>query len=169
MLDIAIKHEHALKGLFLTTWHNEQYSYWVSNCWHDQYEAAKNTWDKHEFVSLDSSGKVIGYIAYEIDRNTRNVSGLSVLNFSDNKIVFGRDLYRVMSEVFTKHAFHKIEFSVVCGNPIERSYDRLVLRFGGRIVGVIRDHCRLSDGKYRDMKMYEIMNPDEQDAGRWRE
>jgi hypothetical protein len=159
MLDIAFKHEEELKKLFLETWHNDFYKFWTFGCFSDQYEAAKNTWEKSEFVSLDSSGNVIGYIAYDVDRNTRNVSGLSALNFSENKVVFGRDLLQAMKDVFEKYRFRKIEFSVICGNPIERSYDRLAEKFGGRIVGIKTDHCRLIDGKYYDLKLYEVMNP----------
>lgn len=159
MIDIAVKHEQALRELFFMTWHNEKYKFWLNGSWSDQYEVARNTWDKHEFVSLNSRSRVIGYIAYYIDRDARNVSGISVINFSDNKIVFGRDLFKTVSDIFTKFDFNKIEFDVVCGNPVERSYDRLVSRFGGRVVGVKKDHCRLVDGKYYDLKMYEIVNP----------
>jgi hypothetical protein len=160
VLDIACKHEEELKKLFLETWHNEHYKFWTFGCHHDQYESKKDTWNNNEFVSIDSSGKVIGYIAYEINRNTRNVDGLSALNFSENKVVFGRDLIRSMRDIFEKYNFRKIDFSVIKGNPIEKSYDRLVEKFGGRIIGVRAEHCRLIDGKYYDLKLYEVMNPD---------
>jgi hypothetical protein len=166
MLDIACRHEEELKKLFLETWHSDHYKYWTFGCYSDQYEPAKNTWDKTEFVSLDSAGKVIGYIAYDVDRNTRNTSGLSALSFTQNKVVFGRDLLQAMKNIFDKYHFRKIDFSVVCGNPIERSYDRLVNKFGGRIVGTKTEHCRLIDGKYYDLKLYEVMNPNRHEVNR---
>jgi L-amino acid N-acyltransferase YncA len=160
MLDIAIKHEEELKSLFLGIWHDEKYKFWNSRYWFEGYKgAAANTWDNHEFVSLDGSGKVIGYIAYEINRSTENVTSLSVLNFSENKIIFGKDLMKALIDIFSKYHFRKICFGVVIGNPIERSYDRLVKRYGGRVVGIEIDQARLMDGKYYNMKLYEIMNP----------
>jgi hypothetical protein len=35
-------------------------------------------------------------------------------------------------------------------------YDRLVKKFGGRVVGVYKDDCLLIDNKYYDYKTYEI-------------
>lgn len=159
MLDIALKYEAELKKLFLTTWHTEHYKFWTFGCNHYQYEAAKDTYERHEFVSVSHEGNVIGYIAYDINRDTQNVSGLSVLNFTENITVFGRDLLRAMTDIFEKYHFRKIEFSVVRGNPIEESYDRLVDRFGGRVIGIRTDQCRLFDGEYHDLKLYEVMNP----------
>ena len=160
MLDVAIKHEEKLKNLFPSVWHNERYKFWMSGGWCDNFVAKKDTWNTHEFVSLDSAGNILGYIAYDFDRNTQNISGLSVLNFTENQFVFGRDLFQALKDIFEKYHFRKIDFSVVCGNPIEKSYDRLVERFGGRVVGVYKEHCRLMDGNYYDLKLYEVLKAD---------
>ena len=54
----------------------------------------------------------------------------------------------------------RIEFNVVCGNPIEKSYDRMVKRFGGRIVGTRKRVAKLLDNQIYDDKIYEILRED---------
>ena len=160
MLDIANKYEKELQELFMNTWHNEKYMYHNSRTYYDLYKKMDSTWNANEFVSKDSNGNIIGYIGYDCERTTESVGGLNIINFSDNKVVFGRDVIRVLKCAFEKYNFRKISFSVVVGNPIEQSYDKLIQKYGGRIVGVKKEHCRLIDGNYYDLKMYEIFKDD---------
>ena len=51
-------------------------------------------------------------------------------------------------------------FSVIIGNPIEPKYDRLIEHYGGRIVGINKEHVMLPDGELYDMKFYEIFRTD---------
>lgn len=67
------------------------------------------------------------------------------INFSNDKLTFGRDLVQVIDDIFCSFGLERMEFKVVCGNPIERSYDRMVERFGGRIVGVRKRVAKLMD------------------------
>ena len=53
-----------------------------------------------------------------------------------------------------------MNFSVAVGNPIERSYDRWVEKYNGRIVGIQKDHYLGIDNVFRDRKLYEVFNPD---------
>ena len=109
---------------------------------------------------MDSHGNVIGYIAYGIDRENDNVYALNIVNFSDNKVVFGLDVGQALRDIFEKFNFRKLNFSVVIGNPIEKSYDRMVKRFGGAICGYQRENVRLFDGKFYDEKLYEVLSED---------
>ena len=54
----------------------------------------------------------------------------------------------------------KMEFSVVVGNPIEETYDKMIAQYGGQITGVKHKHVRLLDGNYYDYKEYEIFRED---------
>ena len=54
----------------------------------------------------------------------------------------------------------KLEFTVVVGNPIEKTYDKLIKKYGGNIVGVKHKNCKLIDNKYYDEKIYEIFRED---------
>ena len=124
------------------------------------YKAAENNWNVHEFVSVDKDDNIIGLIAYDIDRSSYNVSGMTIMNFSDNKILFGLDLKTVIFDIFLKYNFKKLAFCVYVGNPIEKSYDRMVEKCNGRIVGIKKEETRLMDGNLYDMKMYEIFRKD---------
>ena len=77
-----------------------------------------------------------------------------IINFSDKKITFGKDIGQALDEIFTKYNFRKLKFSVVVGNPIEKSYDKLIHEYCGRIVGTFKDHTRLIDNKNYDEKFY---------------
>lgn len=156
MLDLALNHKDELQTQIRKTWFDEKYKYWVCSTYHEDLQIEESTWNKHQFVSLDVSRTVIGYIGYHIDRENNYVSGLSIINFSDNKTVFGLDVGKAITEIFNKFHFRKLCFSVIIGNPIESTYDRLIDKYGGRIVGIQKDHIRLIDNKYYDKKMYEI-------------
>jgi RimJ/RimL family protein N-acetyltransferase len=160
MLDVAKKHEPELQKLFMNTWHDEFYKFFIYGVYSDLYTASDSTWKVHEFASLDSDGSVIGYIAYEVYRADNSVGGLQAINFSKNKITFGRDLIKAIRNVFELYDFRKLNFSVVVGNPIESSYDKLMEKYGGRVVGTHREHTKLFDGKLYDVKLYEILKSD---------
>jgi hypothetical protein len=59
--------------------------------------------------------------------------------------------------MFEKYRFNKLNFTVVRGNPIEKTYDKLIKRYNGRIVGIKEQETKLIDGKLYDMKEYEIL------------
>ena len=156
MLDVAIKYEDELKEKLYDTWSNEKYKYWNYCTYYSDFEVKKETWEEHEFVSV-LDDEVIGYICYQINRPANYCYGLGIANFTDNKMTFGRDLGKALTDIFEKFQFNKLKFSVVIGNPIEKTYDKLIQRYGGRIVGIFRDDTRLIDGKLYDVKQYEIL------------
>lgn len=160
MLDIALKYKDALEQAFIDTWHQEKYKYYNYSSYYSKLELKNETWNAHEFVSINKQGEVIGFISYEINRCANSVNGLGIINFTDNKITFGRDVMRAMRDIFEKYNFNKISFCVVIGNPIEKTYDKLMAKYGGRIVGIERQHTILYDNKYYDVKRYEILRED---------
>lgn len=160
MLDLAIKYENKLKELFANVVFDKKYMFYNGVSYYDAYESSKSTWNMHEFVSIDSSGEVIGYIKYSVARDSLTCGGLSIINFSDNKVIFGMDVMTCLDEIFTKFQFRKLSYSVYVGNPVEKTYDRLTKLYGGRIVGTRLQECKLMDGNYYDLKLYEISKED---------
>ena len=160
MLDLAYKYEKELKELFMNTWYDEKYMFYHYGIHHEIYANDKNDWNSRQFVSLDSTGKVIGYISYEINRTSDFANGFGAINFSDNKAVFGKDLVQVIDDIFCKFNMRKLQFCVVCGNPIEKNYDKLIKQYNGRIIGIRKQQVKLLDNKYYDDKMYEIFRED---------
>ena len=155
MLEPAIKYKDQLEKLQYNIWFNDKYKYYNYNTYYNSMQIDDNTWNRHQFVSVFND-EVIGYIAYDISRNDNSVDGLRIINFSDNKAVFGVDLGKALRDIFEKYKFRKLNFNVLIGNPIEKSYDKMIKKYGGRIVGTCKEDIKLSDGQYYDRKLYEI-------------
>ena len=155
MLKPAIQYAEVLPKLYQSIWFNEKYKYYnYSPTWHTfQIDDKTNDW--HEFVSVDKEGKVIGYIHYYVNRTTQNCCRFGAINFTDDPI-FGKDILQVIRDIFERFNFRKLDFSVVIGNPAEKSYDRLCQKYGGRILCIEKDETILDDNKYYDVKRYCI-------------
>lgn len=160
MLDIACKYELELQGLFCDIIFDKNYMFYTGSSYRMKYEADVNTWEQHEFVSLDKDKNILGYIAYNINRDSMVADGLRIVNFTNKKAVFGRDVMIALDEIFTKFNFRKLCYCVFIGNPVEGTYDRLTEKYGGRIVGVQYKENKLLDGNYYDCKLYEIFRDD---------
>lgn len=156
MLALAKLYENDLKNELYKTWFLDKYKFYNADIYYRELELEKDTWNKHQFVSLDKNDNVIGYIAYCVNRQLHSCCGLEIINFTDNSVVFGLDIGQVLIDIFEKFHFNKLNFAVVIGNPIEESYDKMIKKYGGRIVGIKRDNARLIDGNFYDEKLYEI-------------
>lgn len=159
MLVPAFNYAEELKKKMATTWFDEKYKYY-NDTYYSDLKIDNETWSRHQFVSIDKDGNIIGYIEYSVDRQTYSCDGLSIINFTDNKTIFGMDLGHALTDIFEKFKFRKLVFAVIIGNPIEKSYDKMINKYGGRIVGVYKQHTKLIDGEYYDKKVYEIMRED---------
>ena len=157
MLDLAINHEDALKKKIASTMYNEKYKFFNFNSYYDKFELKTSNigWSSLQCVSV-VDGEVIGYMYVSINQECNYFDSIGIINFSDNKIVFGRDLYEFFDRIFSREDMFKLCFKVAVGNPIEPTYDKFINKYGGRIVGTYKNHIKLFDGKLYDMKMYEI-------------
>lgn len=160
MLDLAIKHKEELQKKLVDTWFTDKYKFVHANTYCEKEKIEDNTWNKHQFVSVDKDGNVIGYIRYNVSRSDNSCNGLCIYNFSDNKVIFGMDLGHALQDIFDKFKFRKLTFCVVVGNPIEKSYDKMIKKYNGRIIGTWRKEFKLYDGEYYDKKSYEILRED---------
>ena len=160
MLDNAIKYKEELKIKLMDIWYDDKYKYYFSSNWRSEFELPKDDWERRCYVSLDKEGNVIGYIAYSISRLTNSAYDFGAINFSDNKTTFGIDLCKVIDDIFCKFNMTRIEFNVVCSNPIEKSYDKMIAKYGGRIVGTRKKVVKLIDNQIYDDKIYEILRED---------
>jgi len=127
----------------------------VNDGYSEDYNPSNGSWGEHEFVSLSNKNEVIGYIRYGINQRSGVVSGLCAINFSES-IVFARDLLQAIDDIFCKYKYNKLKFGVYIGNPIEKTYDRLIKKYGGRLVGIYIRDAKLIDGNWHDHKQYEI-------------
>lgn len=163
MLDLAFKYEKEIREKMMNTWYDEKYMFYYATQYHSIWENPKSEdgdWFNRKFVSLNSNGEILGLIDYHVDHECDMAIWFGAINFSDNKIVFGMDLVQVIDDIFCKFNMRKMEFNVIVGNPIEKNYDKLIKKYGGRIVGIRKQHSKLLDNKYYDDKLYELFRED---------
>jgi hypothetical protein len=165
MIDIAQKYSEELKKLFYDTWYDSRYNYFINGNYSDDFLLSNSNWDKFEFVSLNpKDNTIIGYVGYDIARANDKVSHLALINFkldcTHSRNIFAIDLHRILKDMFLVYNFRKLCFSVVIGNPVAEKYERLVKKFGGRVVGVRKADIKLMDNNYYDVKFFEIFRED---------
>ena len=161
MLKPAIQYKTEITKLLTDIWFDDKYKYYISDWYYDVPEIKDSTWNRHEFVSLDTNTSILGYIHYSIDRCANKACSFCAISFTSiPTLTFGRDLYQAIDEVFCKFKFNKLRFAVIIGNPIEKTYDKLIAKYGGAVTGYSKQEVRLSDGELYDMKTYEIMRED---------
>lgn len=160
MIQPALNYDTELKRRFRNTWFDPHYMYYHNSLWYTDFELDDSTWDKHQFAILNDQQELIGYVGYSIDRSTHSARDMGVISFGGSLITFAVDLLSIIKDMFIKFKFTKLTFSVVVGNPVEKHYDRLVNRIGGRVVGTFSSDTRLMDGELYDIKWYEVLRED---------
>jgi hypothetical protein len=161
MLKLAFPYKEKLNKVWQSIIFKEKYQFYnYDNSWIYKIDLDDNSLDKLQMVSVDAEDNVIGLLEANIDRYTYKISGIGAINFGDVNITFSKDFYQFLSELFTKHKFRKIEWRVVVGNPAESLYDKIIARYGGRVVGIRHETTITADGTLRDEKEYEIFKCD---------
>ena len=156
MLRPAQLYAEELTRKFLEIAYNDKYKFYNSG-WSNKYVPSEDTWNMHEFVSF-YRGEVIGYISYDINQRSQNITNIRIINFTTEKFAFGIDVWKAIRNIFLKYNFNKINFCCYTANPARLIYDRFIEKFGGKVVGIYERESRLSDGRYYDLKAYELLN-----------
>lgn len=157
MLKPAILYADLLQGRFVECIFQDRFKFYYRNPGIDYLiPIYQNSGEMLQFVSLDDSGNVIGYFGAKINRETDAAEELAIMNFMENNYTFSADLRDFFISLFEKFGVQKVTWWVIVGNPAEKTYDRIVSKFGGRIVGTFKNDAKLFDGKIYDVKWYEI-------------
>lgn len=157
MLKSALPYKDKLQQRYNEIIYQDKYKFWCCDVyWEHEFKLSPDSWTSIEMVSVDSRGNVGGFFRAVISRSADKVSGLGVANFHEANPIFAKDLKAFFLDILFKFNFRKIEWTVVIGNPAEKIYDRFINKYGGRITGINRETVRLQDGKYYDMKSYEL-------------
>lgn len=162
MLKIAYKYKNQLQNQYDQIVYKDKYKYYNnSNYWVYDLEISEDSWNCLEFVSIDKENNILGYFKANINRATNSVISLSIVNFADKcNIIFSKDLYKFLLNLFLLYDFYKVSFEVIIGNPIQKMYDKYIDKFGRRVVGIKKYDVILHDNKYYDLKLYEIFKSD---------
>lgn len=154
-------YEEQIKQKMWEIWYDERYQYYFGGSWRSDFSLRdSNESLRRGFAVLNDNDELIGYIGYYVDDCMKVAQCFGAINFSNDKLSFGRAMVQVIKDCFLKFGMEVVEWNVICGNPIERSYDRLCEKFGGRIVGVARNRARDMAGNVCDEKIYEILRED---------
>jgi hypothetical protein len=157
MLKPAYIFKDKLQEIYNSVIFNNKYKYYNnSNYWNYELKLSNDSWNNIEMVSVDSKDNILGFFQASISRESDKISSIGIINFYDKNIVFSRDLYNFLVDLFEKYNFRKIEWNVVVGNDAEKLYDRIIAKYGGRVVGVEEKSTKLIDGLYYNVKYYEI-------------
>lgn len=162
MLKNAYLYEEEIKNAFYETWYDPKYQYYYMGPYHNDWGCNHNEGDyyRRNFASVDSEGELIGYISYNIEHDIKSAGCFGAINFSDNITTFGMDLVQVIDDIFCKFNMNRLEFAVVCGNPIEKNYDRMIHKYGGRILCTRHNACIDMQGNLCNDKLYELLKED---------
>lgn len=168
MIENAKLHSETLTNMMYKVWHDPNYQYYFGS--DDRWEPwwGGDQWNNDSGVRswavLTNEHEVIGYIGYRWNPTLRLANNFGAINFSPDravhKLVFGRALYQVLVELFEVFGANTVEWCVVCDNPIEESYDRVVKRFGGRVLCIRSGRAIDLAGNLHSDKMYEITKED---------
>ena len=110
----------------------------------------------YQFAIVNPNKELIGYIDYYIDYYSSSVSRFGLYSFSRGNFIVGRDVLQELERIVA--SYHRVEWRMLGGNPIERHYDKFCEAHNGT-KHVFRDAMRDRSGKYHDDILYEIINP----------
>ena len=163
MLEFAIHHKEEVEKLYrlaVTRPNSLFYSMGVYMNFDPQIKPS--TWEELQFVSLHK-GKVIGYLACDVNRGAHAANHLRMIFLSEGNLhsaLFGIDCRKFFRKLFFEYNFNKVNWSVIIGNPAEKKYDAICSHLNGCVVGTKKKETRLTDGKLYDLKMYELHRVD---------
>jgi hypothetical protein len=113
--------------------------------------------ETYQYAIVNDSGKLIGYIGYYIDWYSSQASRFGLMSFDRGNILIGKELFTIMTNLIENLKIHRIEWYMVGGNPVERSYDNFCSKYHGNKF-VFKDVFKDRYGKYHDSITYEIIN-----------
>jgi len=154
MLQPAKMYEKELQELKLKTFFNPKYK-WCYLGYNMEIPIYNSRWEYIQMVSVIEN-KVIGFLEASMDRPEGFVSKIFMVNFTEDKRFF-IDIKNFLEYLIYEVEVLKIDFSVIVGNPIEKKYDHLIKKFGGKIIGTMKGNV-LIGSKYYDQKLYEFIN-----------
>ena len=159
MLAFALDYEDALRRTDRANWMNPNAKWYYVGGWEKEIVIDKDTWDKIQMISVDSEGIIHGYFTVDVNEMLNRLHSMAVINYGSKcDIVFSKDFYQFLKYLFVDKCFHKLEWTVVIGNPIEKMYDRFCKKAGGNIIGISHDSIMLRDRKPYNLKHYEVFS-----------
>jgi RimJ/RimL family protein N-acetyltransferase len=80
-----------------------------------------------------------------------------MISFDKGNLEFVRDLHKVVTDLFFKENFNRVEWWCFADNPAVRGYKNFIKQFGGALVGELHSSAVFSDGTVHDTYIFEIL------------
>ena len=112
---------------------------------------------RFQYAIVDSEEKLLGYLDYHIDWYNSCASRFGLISFDRGNPIIGKDLFDELNKLLNIYKLHRIEWRMVGGNPVERSYDKFCKKFNGT-KHILKDVIKDKYGIYHDDIIYEIIN-----------
>ncbi len=161
MLKNRAMYDSRLNDLFLINAYNPKYKYLWGGTGDDfsPDDTGYNTYNKHDFVSVNEHHTILGWIAYNIDWQAKSAYNFGMASFTSS-LIFIKDVKQVLDDIFNKYGLERIEWKSYGDNPAIRGYRKFIKRHGGREVGTFKNNIMLQDGKLHDTVYFEILKED---------
>lgn len=156
MLKNALLYKEILQKKFQETWYNPAYKFYSGGTGNNNLLIPDNCYENHCFASVDSNDNVLGYIAYHVDYAAMSCCNFGAISFDLGNLVFTKDLLQSIDDIFVKYGMNRIDFWAFVDNPIVPTYQKLVEKYGGRIVGILEDTAKLMDGQLHSSIIFEL-------------
>lgn len=158
MIKPAQLYAEELKRLYCETWYDSKYMYYHSYVGTEDLHLPDNNYERHAFAILDNN-EIIGYISYRLNWAAKVTYNFGIISFKQS-LVFGKDLMKIIDDIFMKYKMNKMEFYAFSDNPVIKHYYKFIDKFGGREVGILKQTNLLMDGKLHDSVMFELFRDD---------
>lgn len=110
----------------------------------------------YQYAVVNSEGKLIGYIQYRVDFYSSGAYNFGIISFDKGNPLMGRAVIETMNKLINVYKLHRIEWRMVSGNPVQKSYDKFCKIYGGTRT-ILHDTFKDETGNYRDSYIYEII------------
>lgn len=157
MLVAAQNYRDELKSSLINCWYKDKYIHYFSGEY-NELSLPNNAFWKRDFVHLSKDGEVDGYFCYDYNDMDKCIRNIGLISFVDNGSLLVKDVLEHIKVLFSKGA-QRLEFSAFIDNPATKIYDKLIKRYGGKVVGELH-RTDYYDGNYHDRKIYEILRED---------
>jgi len=165
-IEYAAKYKDFLKS-FLTDFNTQEYlKFFNARSYASSFELdSSSDWNTISVVST-TGNKVNALFSADVNRDSNIIAGFQIVairygEVTPNISTSVKDCFEFIDFLLNVKKFRKICFACYVGNPAETIYDRIIKKYNGRIVGTQLQHNKLYDGKYYDLKLYEIF-PDKE-------
>lgn len=109
-----------------------------------------------QFAIINTKDELIGYVSYRIDWYSSQAYNFGLMSFDKGNPLIGREVFNIMNNIINNLKLHRVEWRMVGGNPVERSYDKLCKMYNGKKI-ILKDTFKDKMGNYRDSIIYEII------------